>query len=612
MPSNTTIVTKNDLHQEIKNINQLWSLHIIDQFYKNNIRHFYLSPGMRNAPFISALKIYQRIFPEKKIFDYVVMDERQAAYRALGNSKCSLTPSVLVCTSGTAAANYYPAIIEAYKSKIPLIVISCDRPIELTKVDENQTIQQLGLFKNFVQEELYLGVASYDISPESLCAHLNHFVYKSMHPEMGPVHFNLSFRQPLENSFDSLIDETAVSTYFESSLKILKRSAPFTTYICSKQTLSDEEYNILSEKINSSKKIFLTIGPLSEYSKELEEFIQRHDLPTYFDLQSQLKYKFNLNSQSIPTLDHPEVKEFFLNNPPDLIIHIGGRMTSKHYYELMSSLRSMQKTEMIHLTETHQMHDPASSFHFKFIAHLNLLFKKLNHTFLNSSLHSSFTQPFLKDFFQKKESFTHRKIEYLQKAPLSYPKISKTILDHAPDTMPFFIGNSTAIRSFDSYFTFEFKKNHLVFANRGVSGIEGLISTSMGILDHLAQTLCVVLGDVSLIHDFNALFSLHQLKNDLKILVINNFGGGIFKLLPVKNDPETLHIITSPHSIQFDFLNHPEFKSKQQLNYLAVNNISELKEKIDYCFQTPGHFFVEIFVNDEDNEMVYKELQAIK
>ena len=174
MPSNTTIVTKNDLHQEIKNINQLWSLHIIDQFYKNNIRHFYLSPGMRNAPFISALKIYQRIFPEKKIFDYVVMDERQAAYRALGNSKCSLTPSVLVCTSGTAAANYYPAIIEAYKSKIPLIVISCDRPIELTKVDENQTIQQLGLFKNFVQEELYLGVASYDISPESLCAHLNH------------------------------------------------------------------------------------------------------------------------------------------------------------------------------------------------------------------------------------------------------------------------------------------------------------------------------------------------------------------------------------------------------------------------------------------------------
>ena len=131
-----------------QNLSRIWASLIINELYQNNITQFYISPGMRNAPLIAALNHLKKLYPNIQMI--ICVDERAAAFRALGHSKATGKPSVLICTSGTALANYYPAVIEAYKSNLPLIIISADRPPELSYCDDNQTIDQIKIFGKYV------------------------------------------------------------------------------------------------------------------------------------------------------------------------------------------------------------------------------------------------------------------------------------------------------------------------------------------------------------------------------------------------------------------------------------------------------------------------------
>lgn len=574
-----------------ENIAHLWSSLVIDELTKQNITQFYIAPGMRNAPLIAALLAAKN--QKRAEFD-VVVDERAMAFRALGYSKASGKASVIICTSGTALANFLPAVIEAKKSQIPLIVLTADRPPELINSDDNQTIEQTFFYRPWVQQDLNLGAPTEEITPRALTTSVAQTVFRSLFPVNGPVHINMMFREPLGYIATGISDQ-----YLEKAKNILNSEQASTDYQIPNLLLNQDALTNITNDINKSKRGLLVIGALpNTVDKELlQNFITKCNFSFFLEVGSSLKYSYTLNDFGIPTFDHPEVQETLKNDPPDLIIHLGGRLTSKFYYQFLANNPDLN---LYVLNATEEKEDPTHTVKKRFVIDLNSTIKQLNQN-INSE----------KNRYWKfnLEEFTKKKIKFLETAPLSFPVISKTIIDHMPDHLQFYLGNSTAIRTFDSYFSFDVKKNYQIFTNRGVSGIEGFIASALGVVDATKKDVYLVFGDVSFIHDFNSVFLLTEnTKAHVKIILINNGGGAIFTLLPINKDKDILNVITSPHPFSFSGVK----ELNPQIHYKQINDRSELKTSLENLAKHPGHAVLEIILKDEDNLKVYDELKTIR
>lgn len=575
-----------------QNINRLWSSLIIDEFLKNEITHFYLSPGMRNAPLIAALTHIKKFKNHLSLF--VCMDERAAAYRALGYTKATGKPAVLVCTSGSAMANYMPAIVEAKKSNLPLIVVSADRPSELTFCDDNQTIDQIKFYGDYVQGEMGLGTPTEEISPLVLTSSLSNLIHKSLFPQKGPVHMNCAFREPLE---DTIVPMSP--SYIELAREQMKRVGPSTKYVHLETAPSKTSLSSIADILAQSKRGLLVIGSLNPYEStaEVMAFVKKLGWTTYFDVSSSLKYSVNLKDGALPTFDHPEVQSELINNPPDTVFHVGGRLTSKHYY---SFLKKVPSINLITLSLNKEKEDPSHHTKLRLNAHINSTLIELQNILAEKTIQS-------KPLELKLSSFAEAKIKYIDEAPLSYPVISKMIIDQSNDKSFLYIGNSTVVRSFDAYFSFENKKDITVATNRGASGIEGFIASAAGFIDGSKKEMTCILGDVALFHDLNSLYFMRDLKTPLKVIVVNNDGGGIFTLLPIEKEKDVVDIITSPHGMQFNTLTEAF-----GIKYLKATNKKELENELKKLRDSDKSCVLEIIIDHETNKKVYDQLKTIK
>lgn len=574
-----------------KNINRIWSSLIINEFLKNKITHFYISPGMRNAPLIAALVHAKKFNSELKII--ICMDERAAGYRALGFAKATGIPAVLICTSGTAMANYMPSVVEAQKSHLPMIILSADRPQELTSCDDNQAIDQTKFFKDYVQGEMNLGAPSIEIGPLVLTSSLSNLIHKSFFPQKGPVHFNCPFREPLED-----ISTPIPKDYLDLATLQINREGPSTRYMNLNTIPTNSDLKEFFNLLTNSKTGLLVIGSLNPHDdiKTIVDFIKLLNWPTYFDISSSLKYKFNLNDNTIPTFDHPEVQEALITNPPETVFHIGGRLTSKHYY---SFLKQVPSINLITLSLNKEKEDP--SHHTKMRINADI-FSTIN------AINNMFTIPLPeKKINLNFESFALKKVKLIDDGPLSYPLISKTIVDNAIDHSIFYIGNSTIVRSFDAYFSYSNKKNITIATNRGVSGIEGFIASSCGFIDGIQKELYVIIGDIAFIHDLNSLYFLRELKIPLKIILVNNNSGGIFTLLPISDEKEVLNYITSPHNETFK-----KMADLIDIDYIEVRSKDLLIPSLQKFQKNKNHCLMEIFVDNGANKKIYEQLRTIK
>lgn len=575
----------------VQNINRLWSSLIIDEFLKNKITHFYLSPGMRNAPLIAALAHFQQFHPELKLF--ICMDERAAAYRALGYSKATGKPSVMLCTSGSALANYMPAMVEAKKSNIALIALSADRPSELTFCDDNQTIDQIKFFGDYIQGEMGLGAPTEEISPLVLTSSLSNLIHKSLFPQKGPVHLNCAFREPLE---DTIVPVSA--QYLELARKQIDRTGPSTQYVSLETSPSEDDIKKIAGHLNDSRRGLLIIGSLNphESAELVETFAKKLNWTTYYDVSSSLKYSMNLEDGALPTFDHPEVQDALINNPPDTVFHIGGRLTSKHYY---SFLKQLPGINLITLSLNREKEDPSHHTKLRINASINpTLARILPH--LKTANSEQVLNLNLKNFTQKK-------IELIEHAELSYPVISKMLIDNIPNNSLLYIGNSTVVRSFDAYFSYHNRKTITVATNRGASGIEGFIATAAGFMDGKQEDVYLVLGDVAFIHDMNSLLFMRDLPFALKIIVVNNDGGGIFTLLPIHKEKKVLDFITSPHGMHF-----ADITRAFGINYQKATTVQELQSSLETLFGSHKSTILEVVIDHDTNKKVYDQLRTIK
>lgn len=505
------------------------------------IKHIVISAGSRNAPLTNG-------FVEDDFFKtYSVVDERAAAFFALGIAQQLKSPVALVCTSGSALLNYYPAVAEAYYSDIPLVVLSADRMPHRIDIGDGQTIRQTGVFEPHLEAAAYLKP---DVS-HATASLLNNPLQKEINPKStpqeiaeqqlkiqqvnaneitktldiaftksGPVHLNIPLEEPLYG-----MTEMAVSF----SVPLLD---------ISKNIVSEKDLDQFKNKWRKAKKKMILVGVLSPDTIDKEIFNLICDDPSVVVLiekTSNLNHSMTINS--IDTLMAPlevleKEKKTFLQ--PDILLTFGGMVVSK---KIKSFLRN-------HPPETHWHVDSKKAYDTYYCLKKHCLLQP--NSFLKAlyseaySPASSYREEVLKHYYK----FGARGRQWLKTQAFSDLKVFEKIAFKLPNTLQLQLANSSTIRYAQ---LFDLPKETSVFCNRGTSGIDGSTATAVGAAQISKSPTLLITGDLSFFYDLNGLWN-NYIPNDFRILLINNSGGGIFRILPGEKDTpkydtyfETIH-----------------------------------------------------------------------
>lgn len=521
---------------------------------EKGINHIVISPGSRNAP----LTIGFTHHPEMKT--YSVVDERSAAFFALGIAQQIQKPVALVCSSGSAVLNYYPAISEAFYSDIPLVVISADRPIERIDIGDGQTIRQRNVFENHI---LYSANLYSEYVPDSTLTdpkliqkqreatkHNQQEINKALNEALsgqGPVHINVPFYEPLYNTtVEKLVNPIIV----EEPVKSME--------------LTEDYLQPFINIWNSAKRKLVIVGVLQPNTIEqqfLDTLGEDPSVLVFTETTSNLHHPnfFTRIDNIIGSLDD----NGFKNLQPELLVTIGGMIISK---KIKAFLREYQPDQHWHI-------DPKKAYDTFFC--LNKHFKVPVNYFWKQFLPQSSTvaSDYQKEWLAVRTQRDLKHQEYIQDMGWCDFKAFDRILSRLRPGSQLQLGNSSTVRYVQ---LFDIDKTLKVFCNRGTSGIDGSTSTAVGAAVGSAMPTTLITGDLSFFYDSNALWNAH-LPKDFKIIVVNNSGGGIFRILPGDKTSqafetyfETVHNLDASHLCKM-----------YGLAYFSAENESELAEAQD-------------------------------
>lgn len=485
---------------------------IIEIFRDKGIQHIIISPGSRNAPLTIG-------FTNNPYFTcYSIADERCAAFFGLGIAQQIQKPVAVICTSGSALLNYYPAFAEAFYSQIPLIVISADRPKNKIDIGDGQTIRQANVYENH---------SLFNANLEENASDANDFLINEAiniaGNEKGPVHINAPFEEPLYETSEELSVAPKISTSIFKDFFV------------------DETLATYANDWNHVKKKLILVGtnyPNSIDKAILDRLGNDPSVVVMTEITSNLHHKNFITN--IDTIITPFTEEDFLNFQPDILITFGGMIVSKR---IKTFLRNYQPKQHWHIDEL-RAYDTFGC--------LTKYFKVSPNVFFNSFL--ALTNETESDYNQKiQEVKLHRARkhqQYLETIPFSDLKVFEIVFPILPEDSQLQISNSSAIRYAQ---LFPIASSISVFCNRGTSGIDGSTSTAIGATVGSKTQTILITGDIGFLYDSNALWNNYIPKN-FKIILINNGGGGIFRILPGHSETpvfntffETAHCLTAEH-----------------------------------------------------------------
>ncbi|PLR79418.1 2-succinyl-5-enolpyruvyl-6-hydroxy-3-cyclohexene-1-carboxylic-acid synthase [Bacillus sp. V3-13] len=494
------------------------------------VKDVVVSPGSRSTPMALVMAAH----PELRL--YVHVDERSAAFFALGMAKASNRPTAILCTSGTAAANYYPALVEANSSRVPLIVLTADRPHELRDVGAPQAIDQIHLYGRHVK--WFVEMAPPEDSPEMLryvrtvCARA---AATALRAPAGPVHLNFPFREPL-------LPDLRKENLFEHEERVDK----YVGIHSGDLTFSDEKYQEISHHINQFEKGIIVCGPIDapELTEPIIELAQKLQFPILADPLSQLRSGMHNKDYVIDAYDT------FLRNDegrqalkPDLILRFGAMPVSK---ALTGFIKENNDAVQYVIDGGAGWRDPAAGASEMLYCN-ERDFCRSAAKYASSANRSRYLQSWvqLNDFTKK----SLRKVNDIEQ--LSEGKLFWQLADLIPDQSVLFVANSMPIRDLDTFFH-NSEKSIRIMANRGINGIDGVISTALGAAA-IAGPVYLVVGDLTFFHDLNGLLAAKLYGLNIKILLINNNGGGIFSFLPQAAEPEHFELLFgTPIGLDFE------------------------------------------------------------
>lgn len=568
------------------NINTQWGWCVIQELKRWQLDRVFVSPGNRNAPIIAALAA------EPGIKKSVCMDERAAAYQALGYAKATGKPGVLLCTSGSAACNYYPALAEAFHEQVPLLVISADRPFALVRSGANQVMEQDQLFGAFVKKSLSLPTASLEVSAPTLLEHVAMMLGVATQYPRGPVHLNVPFTEPLGPSPQKTLPEEYLSI---ADAALLKRASIPVQTVQLAPVLDNRAWEYVQGCVAKAERGLLLVGRLMhpEDRAAVRAFAHKLNWPVYFDVTSGILDKEHAMTVLDP--ETPSVYKALKDYAPDCVLQIGRRLVTKWFDDLRCTVPPKHVFVVNELMDTqdpeHQRDLPLMMREGAFAAQFPET-KTTPHANATKALLSA-----MKETYAKMQSL-------LIDAPFSFPVIVNQLLKAIPTNHVLFCGNSSTVRYFDTWAVTRRDTEVEVIANRGLSGIEGQVATVLGYAEAAKKPATIVLGDVSLIHDLNSLLSLKAASQPITVIVVNNREGTIFRKLPIAVYPEVMDpLMLTPHAFNYEGI-----ASMANLRYEIVTDNEALQAALIENYKTPTATLIECVIDPQRDEVLFRAL----
>ena len=568
---------------------------LVDEFYQLGVRHAVFSPGSRSTTMAM-------LFKEHEGFEtYMNIDERSASFMALGIAKAHKEPTVLVCTSGSAVAHYLPAILEAQYSGIPLIVLSADRPHTLLHVGAPQTVDQHKIFGTAVNyfEELAVPQESHYYTYPRQVARKAYM--KAMDTKKGPVHINV----PL---FEPLVPELS-RNHFEagrSSFKVVKPNYSSVFGCDNRNNLphinnatdiahgndGTKEINDLLERY---ERILILAGPQIDIdeAETICSFGEALQAPILADPLSNVR-GCDTSKVVISTYDALLARQaLWYELKPDCVIQFGQIVVSKRVQQMIASWTDV---EYIEVNPTMDSMNPTG----KTTMHMQASIDVFTHLYGKNNNSDTYL-----NIWRRLDQAGKKQLSLASDEPHCFEgRTIQELQKQIPEDGQIFVANSMTIRDFD-YFWFSGESKAVLYGNRGVNGIDGTISTALGLAVNGRPTYLVT-GDLSLFHDLNGLAVAKTHNLNLTIILHNNDGGGIFEYLPQKGTKHFDYLFSTSQGLDYSGA-----AKLYGCDYTKISSPDELSSVLANVSQETGVHIIEIPTNREYSRELHKKYTKV-
>jgi 2-succinyl-5-enolpyruvyl-6-hydroxy-3-cyclohexene-1-carboxylate synthase len=580
-------------------MNQLWGYLIVEELVRNGVDYFVISPGSRSTPLTVA------VAQNSQTSKIVCLDERAAAFHAIGYARATGNPAVLICTSGTAAANYLPAVIEASIDNIPLIILSSDRPPELRQTGANQTINQVNLYGDYPTWQFDLPCPTVEISPNVVLTTIDLAVSRSRQAPGGVVHLNCMFREPFGSPDAPVEIPASLVKWHESRFSVGAGfpSTPYTRYASKLTTPTPDEIELLIEIIQSTTKGVLVVGQLKSIVdiNAVVELASRLNWAVFADIQSGLRLR-----RDFPNLIHYFDRLLLTDisielEQIDTIVQLGTKIVSAQWFKW---IEQHLPTNYIAIANNPERYDPS---------HLVSLRVESDIAYLCQHLSARLPQLPPSTWVQKLRSASDRisvtAAKFLKTAKLTEPLVALTISECIPSQHGLWVANSMPIRDLDMFGVGASAEdsqslNLRVGANRGTSGIEGAIAAATGFAVGLQAPVTAIVGDLSSLHDLNSLALLRGNSQPVIVVIINNDGGGIFSFLPIAKSTQIFDTyFGTPHGVNFCHA-----AAMFELDYYHPQNREELIQGYTQALAARRSAIIEVTTDRTENFQLHQDL----
>ena len=581
---------------------------LVDEFYQLGVRHAVFSPGSRSTTMAM-------LFKEHEGFEtYMNIDERSASFMALGIAKAHKEPTVLVCTSGSAVAHYLPAVLEAQYSGVPLIVLSADRPHTLLHVGAPQTVDQHKIFGTAVNyfEELAVPQESHYYTYPRQVARKAYM--KAMDTKKGPVHINV----PL---FEPLVPELS-RNHFEagrSSFKVVKPNYSSVFGCDNRNNLAhlnndidiahgNDGANEINDLLERYERILILAGPQIDIDEAntIRSFGEAVQAPILADPLSNVRRRYNsadnqsnkegidTNNVVISTYDALLAGQALWNElKPNCVIQFGQIVVSKRVQQMIASWTDV---EYIEVNPTMDSMNPTD----KTTMHIQASIDVFTHLYGKNNN----SDEYLKIWQRLEQEGKKQLSTAIDEAHCFEGRTIRELQEHIPDDGQIFVANSMTIRDFD-YFWFSGESRATLYGNRGVNGIDGTISTALGLAANGKPTYLVT-GDLSLFHDLNGLAVAKTHNLNLTIILHNNDGGGIFEYLPQKGTKHFDYLFSTSQGLDYSGA-----ATLYGCGYTKISSPDELGSVLDNVSSESGVHIIEIPTNREYSRELHKKYTKV-
>jgi 2-succinyl-5-enolpyruvyl-6-hydroxy-3-cyclohexene-1-carboxylate synthase len=577
-----------------------WSQHFVTALVQAGLTAVIISPGSRSTPLTLAFAAQEKI----KIYRH--LDERSAAFFALGQAVATDKPVALVCTSGTAVANYFPAIIEANMSQVPLLVLTADRPHELRHSGANQTIDQVKIFGDHVLWAVDMPVPQND-TPDVVLRNVQTTAVRAYTtangPRKGPVHVNFPFRKPLESAAQEIRDWRLET----ENLPIPNLQSPV-SIVHGETILTRSQQDHLAHLINQHERGLIICGPRcpgGNFAQAVTGLSQVSGYPILADALSSIRFGLHTSG----TVISGGYETYLQNNvnwpDPDVVIRFGAVPTSKWLNEYLTRIDAKHR---IHIRESGIWADDS---------HQTTRFIQVNAEQACYQIAQSIVPRLSSDWLtmvHETETAVWQKIDQANTEFTDFTAVMDAVA-LMPANGRLFVGNSLPVRHLDQFARPSQTPIH-VYANRGASGIDGNISTALGFGAAGNSPLVAILGDITFYHDMNGLLMLkdegRRMKDEGKtkptgsgkqihnsqlppttIVVLNNNSGSIFHRLPIAQfEPPFTDLFLTPHNLDFEHT-----ARLYDLDFVRVTNRDDFRKALGESMYNPVPTLIEVITN---------------